>query len=123
MKLQKIFFQQCISDYGKNENKLYYKSEKINNLYYDNSSQKWKECEINKDSFICSICPKGTYIKDPLSQICEKCDIGYFNDEIDSDKCKKCSQHFYSDEKGASYCKECEENKYSLFGFSNIKNS
>ena len=73
------FCQQCISDYGKNENenKCYDKSDKINNLYYDNSSQKWKICEINKDIFICSICPKGTYIKDPLSQICEKCDIGY----------------------------------------------
>ena len=43
----------------------------MKNLYFENSSQKWKECETNKDNFICSICPKGTYIKDASSQICE----------------------------------------------------
>ena len=113
------YCQQCITDYGKivADNKCYHKSEKFSNLYYDNPTQSWKECETNKNNFKCSICPKGTYIKDSSSQICEKCDLGFFNNLIDSEKCEKCMPNFFSDEKGASYCKECEENKYSLYGF------
>ena len=111
------FCQKCIPDYGKYENKCYHKSEKMNNLFYDSSSQKWKECETNRNSFICSICPKGTYIKDPSSQICEKCPIGEFSSNENLNKCEKCPKGYYSNILGATNCEICPKGTFnSLMG-------
>ena len=117
MKLQKIFVNNVSQIMENMNNKCYHKSEKMNNLYYDSSSQRWKECETNKDSFICSICPKGTYIKDPSSGICEKCPIGEYNNNEDSNKCEKCPKGYYSNVLGASNCEECPKGTFnSLMG-------
>jgi len=40
------YCQQCIDEYGKNGNNCYHKSEKFTNLYYDEQSQTFKQCEI-----------------------------------------------------------------------------
>jgi len=98
------FCQKCKSDYGKiNENKCIHKSEKINNYYFEISNQIWKICEINKINFICSICPKGTFIKDSSSQICEKCPKGYYSNSTDTINCLKCPDG-YTSLPGSTYC-------------------
>ena len=107
------FCQNCITDYGKYEDKCYHKSEKLNNLYYDDSNNIWNKCEIDKNNFVCSICPKGTF-RDPLSQKCVKCQKGEYNDIEDKIKCEKCPKGFYSDEYGASNCINCP-NGYTSF--------
>jgi len=109
------FCQKCISDYGKYENNCYHKTEKFENLYYD-QSQTWKQCDSSQDNFICSICPKGTYIKNSSSQICEKCKIGEYSDSKDANNCKKCPKGYYSTTKGASNCQECPEGYTSIPG-------
>ena len=76
---------------------------KINNYYFENSNQIWKKCEINKNNFICSICPKGTFIKDSSSQICEKCEIGKYSNKEDNSNCLKCPDG-YTSLPGSSYC-------------------
>ena len=110
------YCQNCISDYGKYENNCYHKSEKFYNLYYENINQTWNECEINNNNFICSICPKGTYIKESSSQTCEKCKKGEYSDNEDKINCEKCPIGYYSDILGSSYCKKCPEGYTSLIG-------
>jgi len=108
------FCQKCKSDYGKiNENKCLHKSEKINNYYFENLNQIWKKCEINKCNFICSICPKGTFIKDSSSQICEKCEIGKYSNKEDNTKCEKCPKGYYSNTTGTIDCLKCPKGYYS----------
>ena len=103
------FCQNCIKDYGIYENNCYHKSEKFYNLYYENINQTWNECEINNNNFICSICPKGTYIKDSSSQTCEKCKKGEYSDNEDKINCEKCPIGYYSDILGSSYCKNVQK--------------
>jgi hypothetical protein len=113
------FCQQCINNnYGKNinENKCYDISEKFDNLYIDNSSQIWKNCENEKNSFICSICPKGTYIKNELTQTCEKCPKGEYSNDIDQNKCEKCDKGYYSNILGATSCEVCPDGYFSPEG-------
>ena len=113
------FCQKCKSDYGKfNENKCLLKTEKINNYYFENSNQIWKKCEINKNNFICSICPKGTFIKDSSSRICEKCEIGKYSNKEDSNNCEKCLKGYYSNTIGAIKCLKCPDGYTSLPGSS-----
>ena len=53
---------------------VYHKSEKFDNLFYDENNKVWKECDINNKIFECSKCPIGTFIKDNnSSKICVKC--------------------------------------------------
>ena len=112
------FCQICNPDYGKYiiENKCYHKSEKINNFYYVESIQIWKECETNKNDFTCSICPKGTYIKISDLQICEKCPPGEYASNEDQNNCEKCQQGFFSNNFGAIDCEKCPEGYTSLPG-------
>jgi len=113
------FCQKCKSGFGKiNENKCLLKSDKINNYYFDNSNQIWKKCEINKNNFICSICPKGTFIKDSSSQICEKCEIGKYSNEEDNTNCEKCPKGYYSNTTGSIECLKCPDGYTSLPGSS-----
>ena len=67
------FCQNCLENYIKNENKCYHKSEKFENLYYNESLNSWEKCDYNLNVFICSICPKGTFIKEYYNDylICE----------------------------------------------------
>ena len=69
------FCQECKNDYGKYGDKCYHRNEKFRNLYYNELSQTFEKCEISNDIFYCSVCPKGTFIKEKIisSQICEKC--------------------------------------------------
>ena len=110
------FCQKCIPNYGIYENKCYHKSEKFNNLYYEDSNQTWNECETNKDNFTCSICPKGTYIKENSSKTCEKCKKGEYSDNEQNDSCKKCPKGYISNILGASYCEKCPDGYTSLLG-------
>ena len=108
------FCQKCKSDYGKfNDNKCFHKSEKINNYYFENTNQIWNNCEINKNNFICSICPKGTFIKDSSSQICEKCEIGKYSNKEDSTNCEKCPKGYYSNTEGTIDCLTCPKGYFS----------
>ena len=115
------FCQKCISEYGKYEieNKCYHKSEKFDNLYYDNQTQTWQNCDINNHNFICGICPKGTFIKeifsDSSSQICEKCKIGEYNNITDSYKCQKCPKGYYSNITGQENCQKCPDGYSSVW--------
>ena len=113
------FCQQCINNnYAKdiNENKCYDKSEKLSDLYYESSSQIWKNCEKEKNSFICSICPKGTFIKNELGQICEKCSKGEYSNDIDQIKCEKCDKGYYSNVLGSTSCMICPDGYFSQEG-------
>ena len=113
------FCQLCINNnYAKNidENKCYDKSEKFSDLYYESSNQIWKKCENEKNSFTCSICPKGTFIKNALNHICEKCPKGEYSNDIDQNKCEKCDKGYYSDILGATSCKICPDGYFSPEG-------
>ena len=118
------FCQQCISEYGKyeDENKCYHKSEQFDNLYYDDQTQLWKNCDINYNNFICSICPKGTFIKEIFtsssSKICEKCKIGEFNSIKNSNQCKKCQKGYFSNKIGEENCQKCPDGYTSFPGAS-----
>ena len=113
------FCQQCINNnYAKNinENKCYHKSEKFSDLYYESFSQIWKNCENEKNSFTCSICPKGTFIKNELTQTCEKCPKGEYNNDIDQNKCEKCDKGYYSNVIGSTSCEICPDGYFSPEG-------
>ena len=113
------FCQHCINnEYGKNliENKCYHKTEKLTNLYFEESTRLWNPCETNKFAFICSICPKGTFILDIDSQFCEQCPKGYYSSNEDQDKCEKCPEGYYADSLGQSECKKCPDGYTSLKG-------
>ena len=112
------FCQKCIPDYGKFpiDNKCYHKSEKLKYYYYESSNQIWKPCETNGINFTCSVCPKGTFLKNSSSQVCEKCPEGEFSKNEDAEKCEKCSSGSYSNLLGAEECKECPEGYTSLPG-------
>ena len=110
------YCQNCISDYGKYENKCYHKSEKFDDLYYENSSQTWNKCESMEINFTCSICPKGSFIQDSFTQTCEKCPIGEYSDSEDKISCEKCPIGYYSDEIGAITCKKCPDGYTSIIG-------
>ena len=110
---------QCINNnYAKNvnENRCYDKSEKFTDLYSESSSQIWKNCENEKNSFICSICPKGTFIKNELGQICEKCPKGEYSNNIDQNKCGKCDKGSYSNVLGSTSCQICQDGYFSPKG-------
>ena len=107
------YCQNCKEDYGKYQNNCYHKSEKFDNLYYEDSNQIWNPCEINNNSFTCSICPKGTYIKNISSQICEKCPKGYYSNIMDVLNCEKCPQG-YTSLLGSDKCyPDCEPGYYA----------
>ena len=122
------FCQKCKKNYVRYGDKCLLKTDKIKNLYYNESSQAWEICENSKDNFICSICPKGTYIKEKKEtyQICEKCPNGAYSDEEDLDNCKECLEgydSFYGSEKcfmvcnkgsflNGDICLECEPGFY-----------
>ena len=113
------FCQQCINNnYAKNinENKCYHKSEKFSNLYSESSSQIWKNCENDKNSFTCSICPKGTFIKNALNQLCEKCPKGEYSNDIDQNKCEQCNIGYYSNILGSTNCQICPDGYFSREG-------
>jgi len=113
------FCQKCINiNYSKNlnENKCYDKSEKFSNLYSESSSQTWKNCEKEKNSFICSICPEGTFIKNSLSQICERCPKGQYSNDVDQNKCQKCDKGYYSNILGSTSCQICPNGYFSPEG-------
>ena len=101
--------------YWRYKNSCYHKSEKIDNLFFDENNNVWKECDINNKTFECSICPEGTFIKNNSPKICEKCSLGEYNNLEESNKCEKCPPGYYSDVLGLKLCKECEENKYVHF--------
>ena len=61
---------------------------------YENSNQIWKPCETNSINFTCSICPKGTFIKNSSSQVCEKCPEGEFSKNEGSEKCENALEGF-----------------------------
>ena len=69
--ISKNYCQKCISGYGKYENKCYHKSEKLDDLYYNDKTEIFTKCEKNKNTYTCSICPKGTY-RDSISNICHR---------------------------------------------------
>jgi len=83
------YCQKCINEYGKNGNNCYYKLEKLTNLYYDEQSQAFKQCEINDTIYNCSICPRGTYIfkNNTLSNICKKCPEWKYTNSVDQYEC------------------------------------
>ena len=113
------FCQQCINNnYAKNiiENKCYDKSEKFTDLYSESSSQIWKNCEKEENRFICSICPKGTFIKDAFSHTCEKCSEGEYSNDIDLNKCEKCDKGYYSNVLGSTSCQICPNGYFSSEG-------
>ena len=110
------YCQGCQEDFGKNDSNCYHKSEKFTNLFYEDSSQIWKECETSNNNFTCSICPKGTYINDSFLHICEKCKFGEYSDNEDSNNCEKCPRNYYSDIIGAIKCKKCDEGYISFPG-------
>ena len=89
------YCQQCIDEYGKNGNNCYHKSEKFTNLYYDEHSQTFKQCEINNIIYNCSICPKGSYIFEnkSLSNICKKCPEWKYTNSTDQYECISCPPH------------------------------
>ena len=92
------FCQKCKNDYVKFGENCYNKNEKLDGLYYKESSQIWEKCEISNHIFKCSICPKGSFIisKNISFQICEKCPGGTYMDEKDQDKCKICPEGYDS---------------------------
>ena len=110
------YCQNCMPDYGKYENKCYHKSEKFDDLYYENSTQTWNKCESMEINFTCSICPKGSFIQDSFTQTCEKCQIGEYSDSEDKISCEKCPIGYYSDEIGAITCKKCPDGYTSIIG-------
>ena len=112
------YCQKCNPNYGKKDSFCYYKSEKFSNLYYDQSTQTWKKCETTKNSYKCSICQKGTYIKNSINQICEKCPLGEYNNYEDKKKCEKCPKGYYSNILGATSCQKCKDGYFSFPGSS-----
>ena len=94
------FCQFCKENYGKFNNKCYHKNEKIRNFYFEESSQTFEQCELNKTNFKCSICPEGTYIKEIYDSyyICEHCTKGYYSNDENQMKCTLCP---------ISHCVEC----------------
>ena len=112
------YCQKCIGEYGKSGNNCYHKSEKFTNLFYDEQSQTFKQCEINDTIYNCSICPEGTHIfKDnSFSNICKKCPEWKFTDIVDQYECISCHPHCIEcDLKGI--CLKCNNN--ALNGLSN----
>ena len=89
------YCQKCINEYSKIGNNCYHKSEKFSNLYYDEHSQEFKQCEINNIIYNCSICPKGSYIFEnkSLSNICKKCPEWKYTNSADQYECISCPPH------------------------------
>ena len=83
------YCQKCINEYGKNGNNCYHISEKLTNLYYDEQSQAFKQCEINDTIYNCSICPRGTYIfkNNTFSNTCKKCPEWKYTNSVDQYEC------------------------------------
>ena len=83
------YCQKCINEYGKNGNNCYYKLEKLTNLYYDEQSQAFKQCEINDTIYNCSICPRGTYIfkNNTFPNTCKKCPEWKYTNSVDQYEC------------------------------------
>jgi hypothetical protein len=122
------FCQKCKKNYARYGDKCLLITDKIKDLYYNVESQAWDICENSKDNFICSLCPKGTYIKEinETYKICEKCPNGAYSDEEDLDNCKICPDgydSFYGSEKcfmvcnkgsflNGDICLECEPGYY-----------
>ena len=112
------YCQKCIDEYGKYDNNCYHRSEKFTNLYYDEHSQTFKQCEINNTIYNCSICPKGSYIfeNNTFSNTCKKCPEWKYNDNVDQYECIPCVPHCVEcNTKGI--CLKCNTN--SLNGLDN----
>ena len=112
------YCQKCIDEYGKYDNNCYHRSEKFTNLYYDEHSQTFKQCEINNTIYNCSICPKGSYIfeNNTFSSTCKKCPEWKYNDNVDQYECIPCVPHCVEcNTKGI--CLKCNTN--SLNGLDN----
>jgi len=112
------YCQKCIDDYGKSGNNCYHKSEKFTNLYYDEQSQTFKQCEINNTIYICSICPEDTYIlkKNSLSNTCKKCPEWKYTDIIDQDECIPCSIPHCIECNTKEICLKCNNNALNGLG-------
>jgi len=112
------YCQKCIDEYVKNGNNCYNKSEKFSNLYYDEKSQTYKQCEINDTIYNCSSCQIGTYIfkNNTFSNTCKKCPEWKYTDSVDQYECISCPLHCVEcNIKGN--CLKCNNN--ALNGFSN----
>ena len=105
------YCQKCKDDYGRNDNNCYHKSEKFTNLYYDELSQTFKQCEINDSIFNCSICPEGTHIfeNNPFSSTCKKCPEWKYTDIVDQNECISCPPHCI-DCNTKEICLKCNNN-------------
>ena len=112
------YCQKCRDEYGKNGGSCYHRSEKFTNLYYDEQSQTFKQCEINDTIYNCSICPEGTHINGNnfFSSTCKKCPEWKYTDNVDQDECISCHPHCIEcDLKGI--CLKCNNN--ALNGLNN----
>jgi len=111
------YCQKCIDDYGKSGNNCYHKSEKFTNLYYDEQSQAFKQCEINDTIYNCSICPEGTHIfgNNSVSNICKKCPEWKYTDIIDQDECITCLPHCIECNT-KDICLKCNNNELNSLG-------
>ena len=105
------YCQNCIDEYGKSNNNCYHKSEKFTNLYYDEHSQTFKQCEINNIIYNCSICPRGSYIfkNNIFSNNCKKCPEWLYTNSVDQNECISFIPHCieYNTE---GICLKCDNN-------------
>ena len=111
------YCQKCMDEYGKSGNDCYHRTEKFTNLYYDEQSQTFKQCEKNNTIYNCSICPEGTHIfkKNSFSNICKKCPEWKYTYIPDQDECISCDPHCINcNLKGI--CLECNNNALNGFG-------
>ena len=113
------FCQSCKNDYGKYKDKCYHKNEKFRYLYYNELTQTFEKCETDKNIFVCSICPVGTYIKDynSTSYICEKCLENEYTNSENQNKCTLCSIPHCIECNSKDICLKCDNN--ALNGLNN----
>ena len=112
------YCQKCMDEYGKSGNNCYHKSEKFTNLYYDEQSQIFKQCEINNTIYNCSICPEGTHIFKNYSflNICKKCPEWKYTDMIDQEKCNSCQIPHCIKCNTKDICLKCNNNALNGLG-------
>ena len=113
------FCQKCIDEFGKYENNCYNFNEKFRDLYYDNYSQTFKQCETNNNIFACSICPTGSHLlkSEFYYNICEKCVDWKYTDNENQDECILCEIPHCSNCEKKDICLKCDNN--ALNGYDN----
>ena len=113
------FCQKCIDGFGKYENNCYNFNEKFRELYYDNYSQTFKQCETDNNIFTCSICPKGSHLlkSEFYYNICEKCVDWKYTDNENQDECILCEIPHCTKCEEKDICLKCDNN--ALNGFDN----